>query len=224
MRIEQKLGSKGSLKWIQIAVNEYSDVLDHKILSTLDLDEIGSIRWVSPLQHDQYAEYRDQSFVDKLDLLPLQVDLRKFWPRLGPQWDALGRTEKSVFLVEAKANIPEFNSPACGAGDKSMQLIKQSLAETQKYIGTDSCHDWTQKFYQYTNRIAHLYFLRVLNNMSAYLLFVDFINATEVNGPSTVEEWAVETMRAERILGIKKHHKLSAYIRHIYIDVNDFSG
>ena len=219
MRVEQKQGTKGSLKWIQIAVNA-PDVLNHEILSALNIDEKRSIEWASPLRDDQYAEYRDQSFIDKLALPPLRIALREFWPRLGPQWDALGRAGDAILLVEAKANLPEFESPACAAGDKSMRLIKQSLAETQKYIGTDPRYEWTQTFYQYANRLAHLYFLRVLNDVPAYLLFVDFINATEVNGPATAEEWKTATMRAEKILGIKEQHQLSEFIHHIYIDVD----
>jgi len=81
--------------------------------------------------------------------------------------------------------------------------------------------DWTGTFYQYVNRIAHLYYLREKNKIKAYLLFIYFINDVSVNGPKTKDEWlgAIQTM--ECYLGLAKKHKLKKYIHDIFIDVSD---
>jgi len=80
--------------------------------------------------------------------------------------------------------------------------------------------DWTGTFYQYVNRIAHLYYLREKNKIKAHLLFIYFINVASVNGPKTKDEWlgAIKTM--ECYLGLTKNHKLREYIHDIFIDVN----
>jgi hypothetical protein len=58
-------------------------------------------------------------------------------------------------------------------------------------------------YYQYTNRIAHLYYLRVLNNINTYLIFVYFLNDTSVNGPKTIDEWIYEISKLHKIIGLK---------------------
>jgi len=82
------------------------------------------------LKDDKFAEYRDRAFLERIGLDELSEELQKFWPKNGPQWDALGRTsdEKAVILVEAKANVPELVS-FCGAKDRnSLDTISESLA------------------------------------------------------------------------------------------------
>src|SRR5205807_2081864 len=84
------IGRKGSLKWMQVMVNQHPDLLSASIADTtrIPADEID---WVSPLAVDDYAEYRDQDFLDRLDLHLEHFPLHNFWPARGPQWDALGR-------------------------------------------------------------------------------------------------------------------------------------
>jgi hypothetical protein len=62
--------------------------------------------------------------------------------------------------VEAKANIPEVVSPGTGAEDKRRALLEKSLAEVRASLGVNPSISWSGKFYQYANRLAHLYFLR----------------------------------------------------------------
>ena len=108
-RYKQKSNGKGSLKLIQTLVNEYSHVLNSK-LSHITGEQI---TWVSPLESDEYAEYRDTAFLEKLEVdAEVVKKLKDFWPRNGPQWDALGKFgDNGVLLVEAKANLPELVSP-----------------------------------------------------------------------------------------------------------------
>ena len=78
-----------------------------------------------------------------------------------------------IFLVEAKAHLSELiSSPSQAKSATSIELIKKSLDETKSYLHISLDKDWASKYYQYTNRLAHLYFLRVKNNVPAYLVFL----------------------------------------------------
>jgi len=105
-RIKQDPDSYGSLKNLQVAINKKKKYLDAVISKEIGKQII--IDWKSPLQSDDYAEYRDEDFLRKLEILNNKVEytLSKFWPDNGPQWDALGVSGDEIILVEAKANIP----------------------------------------------------------------------------------------------------------------------
>ncbi len=49
-------------------------------------------------------------------------------------------------------------------------------AEGALYKIAQRFYNLTKGFYQYINRLAHLYLLRVLNKIPAYLVFVYFVN------------------------------------------------
>ena len=219
-RIKQDPDSHGSLKDLQVLINVKKKYLDAEISKVIGKQM--SINWRSPLQTDDYAEYRDEDFLKRLGVLgKITYPLSDFWPDNGPQWDALGVSGDEIILVEAKANIPEMVSPGTKAGTSSRRKIKNSLDEVKKYLSVSDSIDWTGTFYQYVNRIAHLYYLREKNQIEARLLFIYFINDVTVRGPKTKDEWlgAIQTM--ECYLGLDKNHKLRRYIHDIFIDVND---
>jgi len=219
-RIKQDPDSHGSLKDLQVLINVKKKYLDAEISKVIGKQM--SINWRSPLQTDDYAEYRDEDFLKRLGVLgKITYPLSDFWPDNGPQWDALGVSGDEIILVEAKANIPEMVSPGTKAGTSSRRKIKNSLDEVKKYLSVSDSIDWTGTFYQYVNRIAHLYYLREKNQIKARLLFIYFINDVTVRGPKTKDEWlgAIQTM--ECYLGLDKNHKLRKYIHDIFIDVND---
>lgn len=111
MRVIQNHGTRGSLKWIPPAVNAGWPALNQPIL--LRTGSAGPIMWLSPLASDQFAEYRDDSFLERIGKADLEPALKKFWPARGPQWDALGKTSKGdILLAEAKAHVAEMCSPA----------------------------------------------------------------------------------------------------------------
>jgi len=221
-RHPQKSNSHGSLKNLQVAIN-----VKKKYLDAIISKEVGKqiiINWKSPLKSDDYAEYRDEVFLKKLGISnnEMKYPLSKFWPDNGPQWDALGVSGNEIILVEAKANIPEMVSPGTGAKNpQSIKKIRNSFDEVKKYLSVSDTIDWTGTFYQYVNRIAHLYYLREKNKIKAHLLFIYFINDITVHGPKIKDEWlgAIQTM--ECYLGLAKNYKLRKYIHDIFIDVND---
>ena len=187
-RYPQKSNSHGSLKDLQVAINVKKKYLDCEISKVVGKNM--NINWKSPLKSDDYAEYRDEDFLEKLGILnKMKYPLSNFWPNNGPQWDALGVSEDEIILVEAKANIPEMVSPGTKAETDSRRKIENSLNEVKKYMNVSDTIDWTGTFYQYVNRIAHLYYLREKNKIKAHLLFIYVINDITVHGPKTKDEW-----------------------------------
>lgn len=214
---------KGSQFWIQHIINRRPELLEAEIKSQLKLDDIDSISWLSPLVQDEYAEYQDQAFLDLLGVELSQVPLKNFWPARGPVWDALGRSNSGkLFLVEAKSHIGEMVSPATAASEKSRDLISKSINECKHYLNSGTAADWTGQFYQYTNRLAHLYLLRELNALPCYLIFLYFINDSVMSGPTTKEEWNKAIKVVHSFLGIGRT-KLSPSIADIFIDLEVLS-
>jgi len=221
-RCPQKSNSHGSIKDLQDAINKKKKYLNTEISKVIGKQT--NIDWKSPLKSDEYAEYRDEDFLEKLGILnnKMKYPLSNFWPKKGPQWDALGVSGDEIILVEAKANIPEMVSSGTEAKNpQSIKKIRNSLDEVKKYLSVSDSIDWTGTFYQYVNRIAHLYYLREKNQIKAHLLFIYFINDITVHGPKTKDEWlgAIQTM--ECYLGLNKKHKLKKYIHDVFIDVSD---
>jgi hypothetical protein len=204
MRVPQKSVDRGSQKWTQELINIYPEFLNALIIQRLPSLSDRGIYWLSPLEKDEFAEYRDAAFLQKIGLPELAGELIQFWPKNGPQWDALGKSsdEEAFILVEAKANIAELIT-TCGAKDEtSLEKISKSLAETQRWL---KCRrpliDWKIGFYQYANRLAHLYFLRRESRKEAFLLFLYFVNdSTHI--PTSREAWngALELQR--KLLGL----------------------
>jgi hypothetical protein len=215
-------GTRGSQKWIQLLINDCPQLINSSLEKKCSLTTDEHITWVSPLKTDEFAEYWDQEFLHQLGVGLKQRTLSTFWPNYGPHWDALGRTDKGkVFIVESKAHITELVSPGTGASSQSKALIEKSFHEVESYLKIQSLTEWTTVFYQYANRLAHLYLLRELNNIPAYLVFVYFLNDKEMNGPATKEEWISAIQVVEGVLGLSEKHSLKPYIIDVFIDVND---
>ena len=102
MRRKQEPTDSGSQRWLQMAVNRCPTVIDAAIRET-GVEMSGDIDWVSPLENDDFAEYADSDFLDRLDICLKRRPLMDFWPPSGPRWDGLARCGDSVLLIEAKA-------------------------------------------------------------------------------------------------------------------------
>jgi hypothetical protein len=98
-----------------------------------------------------------------------------------------------------------------------MDRVKRALAPRSQT-------DWCAEYYQYTNRLAHLYFLRMMNHLPAYLIFLYLIGDTDMQGPKTAEEWSGALRLLHKHLGIEDarlHQQLGGAVIDIFIDVAD---
>lgn len=182
-------------------MNERPDILEKALAKTT-----GPIDWYSPLANDSFAEYRDQDALDLVGVTPHLETLSAYWPRGGPQWDALGVTKSGApVLVEAKAHIGELRSGGIKAGPESRVMIEAALLRVQEYVQARPLIPWTGALYQYANRLAHLYFLKTLNHLPAYLLWVYFTGDAERKGPTSIDQWQVAIALVHRELGIERH-------------------
>ena len=216
---------RGSQRWLQLMVNRCPDVIDGAMSNANGLEHRETIRWLSPLESDAFAEYRDHAFLECLGIDPQCRRLEDFWPAHGPVWDGLARTSRGRYLlVEAKANIPEFDTSPTGASERSLRKIRKAFHETKDFLKVRAETDWSVCFYQYANRLAHLYFLRELNKVEAVLVFVYFVGDTTVGDeyPVSHEGWRTAINLATHHLGIPTH---SPWIREnvldVFIDVGD---
>nr|GAJ36107.1 hypothetical protein BDOA9_0153200 [Bradyrhizobium sp. DOA9] len=164
-----------------------------------------SVVWASPLRDDDFREYRDMAALTKAGIDSLKKPLAEFWPARGPVWDAIGvSTERTPVFVEAKAHIPEAASPATMASPQSFELIEKSLSEARKFYAPNASAIWTNVFYQYANRLAHHYFLTRFNGLKSSLVFLYFVNAMDMQGPVTEEEWHGAIRLIHAVLGLPK--------------------
>lgn len=225
----------GSRMYIQDIVNDNPQYLNKLILSS-SISLATYVRqepeWVSPLEKDpltekKYKEYRDDGFLWPIKQAFLYKKLGDFWPAGGPQWDALATVKgkdgtNGVLIVEAKANIPELGGPtyACGAeSPKSLDKIKRSFASVKIELGVTPDADWMGDYYQYANRLAHLYFLHVICQVPTWLVYVYFIGGRKVSSLSSAEDWQNELNKRRETLGIPKKHMLTQQTIEIFPEV-----
>jgi hypothetical protein len=216
-------GNRGSLKWIQILINRQPEILNLKIRQSFRIPRSIEIKWVSPLKEKGYAEYRDEAFLEVLGIATQKVKLSDFWPKGGPQWDALGKlSDGSPLLIEAKAHISEVLSDIRASNPNSVKLIEESLKRTKRDLGVKTKNPWTGPFYQYANRIAHLHFLNNLNGIKSFLVFVNFVGDEGMGGPKSEPEWLGVNNLIQSYLGIGKIN-LKPFMADICIDVAELS-
>jgi hypothetical protein len=222
--VRKGLAIKGSQKWLQLLIKEHKPIIFREIareIPHLNLNNLDQIEWLSPLEKDDYIEYSDSAFIDKLQVELKYGPLIDFWPSGGPVWDGLAKIDNNdILLIEAKSHIGELISVLKAIANNSLEKISRSLSQTQEILGVKSHLDWTAPFYQYSNRLVHLYFLRELNKLPVYLVFVYFINDPDMHGPSTREEWQGALKLMKTLLGLSRH-KLSKYMVEIFIDVRE---
>jgi len=217
-RIANTKALKGSQNWLQHLVNSAPATVDKLLRPGLRLNKDDEINWLSPLASEDYAEYQDQSFLERLSIKLDRRSLGDFWPQRGPVWDGLATTSRGdVILIEAKSHVSEMVS-SCQAGEMSEALIEKSLSEAAAHYKADPNADWLNGYYQYANRLAHLYLLRELNNISAWLVFVCFVNDAEMHGPKSVVEWQAAIAEIHRHLGVNRD-SLYPYVVDVFPDV-----
>ena len=219
--------SKGSQLHLQNLVNNYPEYLNCLILSnspSLRTYAATHPKWVSPLSSDNYAEYQDEQFLKAIGFPKLSHKLADFWPRRGPVWDALATVEgksgsHGVILLEAKSHIGELAGTGCGATGKSLEKIKGSLTTVRRELKVKRKIDWLGEYYQYANRIAHLYFLTIVAQVPTWMVFLYFVGDVEQKGPSTVVEWTASLDKMSKTIGLPDQHLLSETIITVFAPV-----
>ena len=94
MIAEQPAAQHGSQRWLQISVNRCPDIINTAIANELGLSPNEEIKWLSPLECDGFAEYRDEQILERLSVEIDKRLLNDFRP-YSPQWDGLAQTSKS---------------------------------------------------------------------------------------------------------------------------------
>jgi hypothetical protein len=214
--------SRGSEKWLQRAINDKLDVLDTPLRQALKAHHI---EWLSPRADDEFSEYRDAAFLDRLGLGALTDDLAAFWPQRGPRWDALARTDRGqVLLIEAKAHIAEM-LPGKGSAAESPASIVQitaALDATARALGATPRAPWITTFFQLANRLAHLHFLRD-HGIDAWLVLIDFVGDGDMGGPESAEAWQAAHQVAAYVMGLPARHALAPHVIHLYPHVSELA-
>jgi hypothetical protein len=136
----------------------------------------------------------------------------------------LGKTSdnKAIILVEAKANVPEMVS-FCGAKKKSLSTISEALDQTQRWLNCRrSSIDWKYGFYQYANRLAHLYFLREKGHKEAHLVFLYFVEDSS-HIPTSRDAWDSALKLQKKLMGLSAEN-LTGKVIDLFINVNEINS
>ena len=197
----------GSQRQIQLYVNKHAAMLSQSIkLANPSVQRDAKIEWVSPLQNKQYQEYWDGTFLDVLGLGAFRQQLADFWPKGGPHWDALAKVEHArkfgAILVEAKAHPTEiYNDKGSDASPESRKSIEASLRRTCEWLKVPYGPIWIGRLYQSGNRFAHLYFLREVAGVDAWLVNVYFLDDRSFKATSR-DQWTPALANVKTELGI----------------------
>ena len=148
-----------------------------------------------------------------------------FWPKGGPVWDGLAtvplkkKDRSGIIILEAKAHVKEVEGPGCGARGKSRDTIIKSFTEAQKAMDIAPNNRWLGKYYQYANRLAHLYFLLITQKIPSWLVFLYFVGDTEQSGPIKQEGWKEVLEEVKKDLALPQNHILSDRIINVFFDL-----
>ena len=212
--------ARGSQRWLQVAVDQAPSLLEQALRTAGAIEDGETLSWRSPVAATEFCEYRDGAALAALEIATLpRRSLAEFWPKRGPVWDGLAISSAGRrILVEAKAHIAEAASPPSQASDASLAHIRRSLEEARKYYAPRSSADWCGNLYQYANRLAFHYLLSVVNEVPCSLVFLDFCNAQDMQGPESPEQWKGATELIHALLGLPRDLTARG-VFHAYVDV-----
>lgn len=160
-----------------------------------------------PLEHENFAELKDAAFLRAVGFGELAGSLADYWPARGPVWDALGVAifptgRPGVVLVEGKSYPAEVYGSGCKATPDAATKIEKALGATQRWLGLhEDPARWTGSLYQSANRLAHLYWLREVAGVEAWLAHVLFVDDRTHKAASRAE-WERALPDVDRDLGI----------------------
>jgi hypothetical protein len=79
---------------------------------------------------------------------------------------------------------------------------------------------WSAPFYQYANRLAYQFWLLQLNKIPSGLVFLNFVNAKDMNGPKAKDEWFGAIRLIHSVLGVPE--RLDRFgVYHAFLDAGD---
>lgn len=178
-------------------------------------------------------EYEGLEFLNENQRSGTEIKWKDFWPASGKQqnWDAVGKvingTNKKWLLVEAKANVEECKSwckakPASenGGRDQILETMEEVIKATTQTKSIDP-EIWLNKYYQYANRLAVLYFL-TKNGIDTNLLFIYFVG-DQIEGkncPSSVNQWKSIVATIHEHLNIDTQSELMQRVKHLYLPIH----
>jgi hypothetical protein len=195
--------------------SEQPDALNSALLAGVKLDK--PLDWIYPGKARN--EPKDLDFIQLSEARI--ADWKRFWPSPGNRrWDAVARCGSEWILIEAKANEGELCSPPCGAKEPRLSTIVRALEETKSYMGVAAAIPWHQKYYQYANRIAALYFMNVIAAIPTRLVFLYFTGDLFPDGrrcPKDQRDWDIAINHCHQRLGLPKSHKLSDRMHDIFM-------
>lgn len=193
----------GSQLQIQLYVSRREQELTRAVVTALGAagEYAEGARWVCPLEANNFAEVSDGSFLSALGLANLRKDLSSFWPAGGPRWDGLALFEPGpgVLLVEAKSYPEEMVGSGCQATEKSRPLIATSLTKAKSWLGAEATSDWLGPLYQYANRLSHVYFLREVAEVDAWIVNLCFVD--DPHRPTSLARWQSQLASIKKQLG-----------------------
>lgn len=225
------IADQGSRLYLQEYMVKAKDELSELMIAASPsllsfVDSKTKIEWKSPLEESEeviFYEYRD----DFLKVLGLdqgayenaKSELKKFWPKNGPQWDGLAivvgdHGPKGLLLVEAKAHTAEMKADLKASSPESILLIQKSMAIAQGHYGIKPT-DWTNKYYQLGNRIAYLYFMNEILHIPTWLGLVNFVGGK--HKPTSRGEWLAHYHKSYTAMGINHDdYKLLNYVIQVF--------
>ena len=203
---------KGSKFWMQTIINsQMKDSLNAMLGDT-------SIEWLSPLREENYKEYKlNEPSIEKL-FSSQKIDF-SFWPNNQPQWDAIGKSENTIYLVEAKAHTKEVSSKLSATSKKSIAVITDALQQTFIALGGQGNFSaWTEKYYQFANRLAFNNYLTAAG-FDVRLIFLNIID-DPTHIPTTQNEWNIASKDVyKEMFGHHDINKVPQRIKVIYFQV-----
>lgn len=201
--------AKGSQLQVRIYVNRRSGDLSRAVTDRFPtlVDRNATLCWTAPLEEKGFTEPQDKAFLDAVGLGDLAPDLKRFWPTRGPVWDGLAvamfpEGRPGVVLAEGKSYPKEAYGGGCKATSPAREQIASALETTQRWFGIpEDAEAWMGSLYQSANRYAHLYWLRKVLGVEAWLVHLLFLDDATHEG-ATREQWEAELPRVEQALGL----------------------
>jgi hypothetical protein len=184
------------------------------------LPHLTHITWLYPAP-GVAEEPKDLTFVEFTEQQLKQW--HAFWPSPGNRsWDGVARCNGEWLLFEAKANETELCSQGTSASPPSLLRITRALNEVELFLGVPSETVWHERYYQYANRLAALYFLNVVANIPARLVFLYFTGDVFPDGrpcPQNEQEWRLLITRCHAELKLPERHKLSDRTHDVFVPI-----